>query len=222
MTLMLVAVCAAAWPAPGQAQLPDSEVPPPPLYTRSEMLKRLQAGGLVLLIRHERTEVPSRSDDYTKSPTECRAQRNLSIAGVAGSQETGVNLRTLDIKIGRVLSSPMCRSAETARFMFGVDYETDPRLMHHDPGPQSARTLDQAALELNDVLGELAPGLEGSNIAIITHGGNIQRLTRLRLSEGEIGVFKLEDDGTATAYGQLMGSDLGPYARRKLAEAMEE
>jgi len=191
--------------------------PPPPLFTRSELLEKLQAGGLVMLIRHERTEVPSREDDYTRPPGDCRAQRNLSLAGLAGAQETGLVLRALDIAVGRVISSPMCRSAETARFMFGVNYETDARLMHHDPGEESRRDLPQAASELGEVLGEIAPGLDRSNIALITHGGNIQQWTRVALSEGEIGIFKLDETGEATFYGQLMGSDLAPYARQALA-----
>jgi len=56
----------------------------------------LQKGGYILLIRHERTEVPARADDYSKPTTDCMAQRNLSVAGYAGSQETGKALSALD------------------------------------------------------------------------------------------------------------------------------
>ncbi len=184
--------------------------------SRQDLIAALQDGGHVLIIRHERTEVPSRADDYTQAPDDCRAQRNLSIAGAAGAQETGVVLRALDIDVSRVISSPMCRSAETARFMFGVDYENDVRLMHHNP--RGARTLDIAETELRRVLAELAPGLPGSNIALISHGGNIFRVSGLRLSEGEIGVLRYTDTGAVTAVGQFMGSDLAPFARRALGD----
>ncbi|MEL7042264.1 MAG: hypothetical protein AAGL90_12120 [Pseudomonadota bacterium] len=178
------------------------------------LVEALQKGGLVLLIRHERTEVPSRRDDYTKAPDDCTAQRNLSIAGAAGAQETGFSLRALEIPIGRVITSPMCRSAETARFMFGVGYESDARLMHHDPNGE--RTLDIAAEEVRALLSELAPGLPDSNIALVSHGGTIFRVSGLRLTEGEIGVLSLDETGTVVALGQLTGSDLGFLARRAL------
>jgi len=199
----------AAVAAPASAAEPAD----PPLSNR-ELIERLQAGGLILIIRHERTEAPSRRDDYSRPPDDCRAQRNLSVAGAAGAQETGVVLRALDIGVGRVISSPMCRSAETARYMFGVDYELDVRLMHHDP--EGERTLDVAEAESREVLSEIAPGLPDTNIALIGHGGNIFRVSGLRLSDGEIGVLLLDEDGEVTALGQFTGSDLAFFARRAL------
>jgi len=195
------------------AQHSSQQVPPVDL---EELLGELQNGGYVLIIRHERTELPSRRDDYSRDPGDCRAQRNLSLAGVAGAQETGFVMKMLDVNVGRVITSPMCRSAETARFMFGVNYETDLRLMHHDP--KGERNLDIAANEVRELLAELAPGMPSTNIALITHGGSIMRATGLRLSEGEIGVLKLDDDGRIDAVGHFMGSDLSPYARRLTQE----
>lgn len=197
-----------------QSLAAQNHSPPTPPVEISDMLERLQSGGYVLLIRHERTEVPSRSDDYSQASNECRAQRNLSLAGVAGAQETGFVLRTLGIDVGRVLTSPMCRSAETARYMFGVAFETDTRLMHHDPDGE--RNLDVAEGELRDLLKELAPGLPDTNIALVSHGGNILRASGMRISEGEIGVLKFGDDDSIEVIGHFMGSDLAPYARRSL------
>lgn len=212
-----LALFTALSPTPASAQTTNVEATTPPVKLDA-LIEKLKAGGLVLLIRHERTEVPSRGDDYSRPADDCRAQRNLSLSGGAGAQETGFVLRALEIPVGRVISSPMCRSAETARFMFGVDYETDARLMHHNPGRDSDRTLDQAASEVREVLKGIAPGMEGTNIAIISHGGNIVKVAGLRLSEGEIGVLKLDQAGAVKAVGQFMGSDLSPYARRKIAE----
>lgn len=186
-----------------------------PPWEREGLIETLQGGGHILIIRHERTEVPSRRDDYTRAPDDCTAQRNLSVAGAAGAQETGVVLRALDIKVGRVITSPMCRSAETARYMFGVDYDTDARLMHSNP--DGGRTLDVAEAELRTLLKELAPGLPESNIALVSHGGNIFRVSGFGLSEGEIGVLRLGADGEITAVDQFMGGDLAPFARRALS-----
>lgn len=211
ISLLSLSLLSLTWITPAQAQ----ETTAPPMNT-AELVQALQAGGLVMIIRHERTEVPSRPDDYSQAPTECRAQRNLSVSGVSGAHDTGETLRALNIQAGRVISSPMCRSAETARYMFGVNYEHDERLMHHEPG--GSRTLDIAASEVQTLLGELAPGLEGTNIALITHGGNIYRATGLRLTEGEIGVLRVTDEGDIIALGQVTGSGLGFQARWALAD----
>lgn len=185
------------------------ETPAKPLPV-ADLIKQLKLGGLVLLIRHERTEVPSVADDYAKPSTDCRSQRNLSASGFAGAQETRVALRSLAIPVGRVLSSPMCRTTETARQMF-VTYDVDPRLMHEmdDQG----RTNDVAGADLQRVLDGLKD--EASNIALITHAGLIQRATGLRLPEGGIAVLKHEASGWVLVR-QLMGSDIGPHAREAL------
>lgn len=188
----------------------DKQLP----WDRKALVEKLQKGGYVLVIRHERTEVPSRDDDYSKASNDCRAQRNLSVSGSAGAQETGVVLRALEIKVGRVISSPMCRSAETARYMFGVDYDVDTRLMHEDP--KGKRNIDVATKEFKEVLKQVAPGLPKSNIALVSHGGTIIAATGLALSEGEIGVIQLDNEGNVTIVDQFLGSNLSFYAREAL------
>ncbi|MEM8599103.1 MAG: hypothetical protein AAGF99_04210 [Bacteroidota bacterium] len=216
MTRLLFLLVALLSVAPSHAQAPASPTADPPLG-RVALLEALQGGGYILVMRHERTEVPSRIDDYTQAPDDCRAQRNLSVAGAAGAQETGVVLRVLGIEAGRVLTSPMCRSAETARYVFGVGYEIDMRLMHGDPDGE--RDGDAAIQETKDLLAELAPGLPETNIALVSHGGVIFGATGVRLSEGEIGVVRLDEDGSVTIVGQFHGSDFGPYARTALRES---
>ncbi|MEM7688421.1 MAG: hypothetical protein AAF291_05315 [Pseudomonadota bacterium] len=211
---LLAAAPAHAQPAPASPANPAT-----PLYTSFETVDMLKEGGLVMVIRHERTEVPSRADDYTRPSAECRAQRNLSVAGVVSADQNGALIRAAGIPVSRVISSPMCRSAETARYMFGVDYETDARLMHHDPGADSARPLDKAAQETRELIASLGPVSAGGNIALISHGGNIFKSTGLRLTEGEIGVVRVGEDGAIETLGQFTGSTLGFYVRMKQDEA---
>jgi broad specificity phosphatase PhoE len=182
-----------------------------PLDDFKILIDALREGGLVMLIRHERTELPSREDDYSRPEQDCRAQRNLSVAGTAGAVESGTVLRALAIPVARVISSPMCRTTETARGMFGVGYETDARLLHQDP--QGARNLSVASAEMRALLHDLAPGIPGTNIAVIGHGGMIHQVSGVRLSEGEIAVVRLGTDGSVTALGQFLPSDLNPFAR---------
>ncbi|MEM8556898.1 MAG: hypothetical protein AAGG50_03550 [Bacteroidota bacterium] len=214
--LVLLAVVLSFAAAQAHAQTPPPSPEDLPL-DRASLIEALQSAGYILVMRHERTEVPSRRDDYTQAPDDCRAQRNLSVAGAAGAQETGVILRVLGIEAGRVLTSPMCRSAETARYVFGVGYEIDMRLMHGDPDGE--RDGDAAIQETKDLLAELAPGLPETNIALVSHGGVIFGATGIRLSEGEIGVVRLDEDGSVTIVGQFHGSDFGPYARIALRES---
>lgn len=213
----LVAVaCLAFSPASAQpAAVPPqaSTIQPHGANTRApvgRVIEQMRAGGLVLVIRHERTEVPSRDDDYTRPASDCTAQRNLSVAGIAGAGETGVALRALAVPVGVVISSPMCRTMETARFMFG-DYRIDPRLIHPNPEVPGGRDVTRAGEELVDILREL-PGV-GGNAVIVSHGGNIARATGLRLAEGEIGVVRMGADGRIETVGQVFGSDLGAHAR---------
>ena len=209
-------------PAHAQAQSDSAANPATPLNTNFETIERLQQGGYVMVIRHERTEYPSRADDYSALPTECRAQRNLSAAGVVSAHENGQLIRAAAIPVTRVITSPMCRASETARYMFGVDYETDARLMHHEPGEKSKRPLDQAASETAAAIRELAPLPALGNVAVISHGGNIFKSTGLRLSEGEVGVLQLDESGAFTLIGQFTGSTLGFYVRMKEQEAKRE
>lgn len=216
---MLATPVMPAFPAIAQTA-PVAKAPNPamPLYTSFEVIEAIKQGGYVMLIRHERTEVPSRADDYTRPPAECRAQRNLSVAGVVSASENGALLRAAKIPVSYVIASPMCRGAETARYMFGVNFDMDMRLMHHDPSPDSKRPLDQAAKETRELISELASFSDDTNVALVSHGGNIFKSTGLKLTEGEFGVLKVDEKGEITVIGQFTGSTLGFYIRMKQAE----
>jgi phosphohistidine phosphatase SixA len=171
--------------------------------------RQLQQGGLVLIFRHERTNVPSRGDDYSRPANDCNAQRNLSPAGVAGAAETGVAIRELRWPIGRVLSSEMCRATETARFMFGR-YEVEPRLMHHDN--TEARTVTVSGQEMNDLLDSLPTG-GTDNTVFVSHIGNIYFAIGVRLSEGEFAVLQRQPDGSWVVLGTYDPGYIGAAAR---------
>ncbi|WP_301752089.1 hypothetical protein [uncultured Erythrobacter sp.] len=175
-----------------------------------ELSEQLRAGGLVMLMRHERTNVPSRGDDYSRPANDCNAQRNLSPAGVAGAAETGQAIRAIGWPIGRVLSSEMCRSTETARFMFGR-YEIEPRLMHHDNTPE--RPVTVAGQELNALLADIARG-GSDNTVMVSHIGNIYFAIGLRLSEGEFAVLQRQEDGHYVILGTFDPGYIGAHARQ--------
>jgi phosphohistidine phosphatase SixA len=211
-------------PAPAPAPTPATAAAPAPqpvatLENReqpsNQLNTALRAGGLIILMRHERTNVPSRGDDYSRPANDCNAQRNLSPAGVAGAAETGTAIRALGWPIGRVLSSEMCRATETARFMFGR-YEVEPRLMHHDNTPE--RTVVVSGRELNALLADIPRG-QADNTVMVSHIGNIYFATGMRLSEGEFGVLQRQENGSYVILGQFDPGYIGQHARQALMEA---
>lgn len=64
--------------APSLAQSADEGPQPVATFENrdmepSELSEQLSAGGLVILMRHERTNVPSRGDDYSRPANDCNA-----------------------------------------------------------------------------------------------------------------------------------------------------
>ncbi|MBX9708681.1 MAG: hypothetical protein K2X61_12190 [Caulobacteraceae bacterium] len=208
--------CDPSWAqtVPPVAHAANQSAATPGANATAQLIEQMRSGGVVLVVRHERTEVPSRDDDYTQPATDCAAQRNLSVAGIAGAQETGFALRALGIETSDVISSPMCRTTETARFMFG-DYTVDPRLIHPNLEVEGGRDVIAAGEEFATILRGLAG--RQANTALVSHAGNIFRATGLRLAEGEIGVVRVTSDGAIEPLGQVVGSAVGGQARIALA-----
>lgn len=207
-------------PAPASPDLAPAPPPPSPqpvtrlenrAMGREALSTMLRAGGLVIVMRHERTEVPSRGDDYSRPANDCNAQRNLSVAGIAGAAETGVAIRALEWPIGQVLSSEMCRSTETARFMFNR-YTVEPRLMHHDNTAE--RTVTASGAEMNALLNSLPRGTD--NTVFVSHIGNIFFAMGLTLSEGEMGVLQRQENGSYVILGTIDPGFIGALARQAL------
>lgn len=158
----------------------------------SELIEQLQMGGHVLLIRHERTNafILDREDYQIEN---CAAQRNLSIAGSANAVENGEVIRFLDIPIGEVIASPMCRTLETARLMFG---DVTPNTALHGAGeePEDVRTnLEQLIVS--------SVG-KPDNTVLVTHLGIFTFVYGGHLAEGDAAIFDVED-GAARYLGTI-------------------
>ncbi|MGH1412937.1 MAG: hypothetical protein ACRBB0_05565 [Pelagimonas sp.] len=150
----------------------------------ANMIARLQTGGHVLVIRHERTNayIPDQPDYQVEN---CATQRNLSVAGAANAVENGgVILRFLEIPIGNVLASPMCRTLETGRLMFG-DVTANPALQGYGQEPEMVR----AEFEQLIIDGAGQP----ENTALITHLGTFTFVNGGHLAEGDAAVFSVQD-----------------------------
>lgn len=161
----------------------SSPQPEGPL-TGDRLVEALQDGGHVLYLRHTATD-----DAPDGLPTEpCPKQRNLTDAGRQEAREIGAALRELDVPVGRVLTSPYCRTAETAELAFGQAAEEDALL----PIPSGADGEQRGREALRALLG--AEPEEG-NTFLVGHISNLRLAADVSPEEGGTLVFRPDGSG---------------------------
>lgn len=101
--------------APG-APLAQNKANPP--LSGADLLAALRAGGYIIYFRHADTDW-SQKDTPGMNLEDCSVQRNLADKGREHSRQIGAAIRALEIPIGTVLASPLCRTVETAVLAFG-------------------------------------------------------------------------------------------------------
>lgn len=150
---------------------PEPEGP----LTGERLVEALRDGGFVLYLRHAATEQGA-PDGTLADP--CSAQRGLTEAGRRDAREIGQALDRLRIPIGRVLTSPFCRTADTAELAFGEVERDDALLPEAD-----AREL--VATEPDDE----------TNTVLVGHISNIRTSTGAEPEEGGTVVFRPDGAG---------------------------
>jgi ribosome-associated heat shock protein Hsp15 len=176
---LAVAICVLALSTAFAAQV-DADATAKPELTRA-----LQAGGLVLVLRHAATDF-SKPDEDPVDLTDCATQRNLSQQGRADARAIGRGVRRLDLRVSAVLTSAFCRTRETARLAFGPATVT-PALLNTITAAHDARWRAQirAARRL---LGTKPP--PRTIRVLVTHGVVVSDATSLTLEEGETLVLR--------------------------------
>jgi phosphohistidine phosphatase SixA len=154
------------------AQDPEHELPPAALLTV------LRGGGHVLYLRHGATD-HGENDRRMRSYEDCSGQRNLVDKGRDDSRKIGIAVRALRIPIGRVLSSPLCRSVESAELAFGR-VEKVPEVRYRTEGAERYAGLRELLMT------RPAKG----NTVIVGHGTPFYRLTGMRVAEGETAIVR--------------------------------
>jgi phosphohistidine phosphatase SixA len=145
----------------------------------------LQRGGLVLVLRHAATDL-SKPDQDPVVLSDCRTQRNLNAQGRADARTIGRGARRLELRIGKVLSSPFCRTKETARLAFGR-FRVSQALLNTIAAEHSARWRRQIR-EARRLLGT-KPAAAMLTV-LVTHGSVVGDTTGQTLDEGETLVFR--------------------------------
>jgi broad specificity phosphatase PhoE len=160
---------------------------------------QLRRGGVVLVIRHAATDF-SKPDQDPVDLKDCSTQRNLSAEGRRDARRIGQGARRLQLRIGAVLSSPFCRTRETATLAFGRATVSSALLNTITTDHDAVwRRQIRAARRL---LGSKPPA--GRVTVLVTHGSVVGDATGHTLLEGETLVFRPFGGGRFRLVGRIL------------------
>jgi len=151
----------------------------------SALRDQLRRGGVILVIRHAATDF-SKADQDPVDLNDCRTQRNLSADGRRDATRIGQGAQQLHLRIGAVLSSPFCRTRETARLAFGRA-TVSAALLNTVTADHDAAWRRQIRAARRLLGTKPAPGRV---TVLVTHGSVVGDATGLTLEEGETLVFR--------------------------------
>ena len=169
----------------------------------SDTLERLKEGGYVVLIRH--TDAFKGKDRDVTNLIDCRYQRNMSFKGMEDAMNIGKAVRALNIPVGLVAASPLCRTRQTAHLAFGP-WNTVP-----EQGLYSVCEVKQADFDMrNKALSAMltvAPE-EQTNSFLITHSCNMKGVQKglvslcgKALEQGDALVYRPDGNGGTSFVG---------------------
>lgn len=164
-----------------------------------EMLRLLKAGGYTLHFRHALTDF-SKPDRDTSLGSSCGTQRNLSPEGRKQAADLGAAIRALNIPITEVRAGPLCRTADTARLMFGSGFTIDPDVRGGGPSER-----DYPGLR-----GLIAtPVKSGGNVVLVGHGHQFATVAGAagEIDEGDAAIVKGLGGGKFTIVGIVKAGD---------------
>jgi Histidine phosphatase superfamily (branch 1) len=156
-------IAATAWVAAAALVIVTAMPASTQTLARAELLAALRAGGYVIYFRQADTD-HSRQDQRPVNLDDCATQRVLSEKGRQNSRAIGEAIRALDVPIGAVLASPLCRTVETAELAFG---STEKSMATRDGGPDPVGSPGRYAA-LRALLSTVPRA--GKNMAIVGHG----------------------------------------------------
>jgi phosphohistidine phosphatase SixA len=168
------------------------------------LVRALQRGGLVLVLRHAATDFSKPDQDPVVLP-DCRTQRNLNAQGRADARVIGRGARRLELRIGNILSSPFCRTRETARLAFGR-FRISQALLNTIAAEHDARWRRQIRAARRLLGTRPAPGML---TVLVTHGSVVGDTTGETLEEGETLVFRPLGSSRFRLLGRILPREWG-------------
>lgn len=170
---------------------PDSQEAPGQLW------EALRSGGHVIFIRHAITD-PGIGDPAHFKLGDCSTQRNLSDQGRADAKRIGAAFRLNQVPVSEVLSSRWCRCVDTAQLAFG---RVRPAAMLDSTFVEDEADKQRKAREVLAFVGGTVMGAQ--NLVFVTHQVNIQELTGVSPSSGEMVVAKFDGGSTFRVVGRM-------------------
>jgi len=189
---LLAAMAFAPAPASAQSTGPGATLP------EGELIDALGRGGYVIYFRHAATN-PEQADTSDPKLGRCESQRNLSADGRRMAREIGAAFQTLRIPVGKVVSSPYCRTVETATLAFGRHEVSDALSFAMGVGRTER---EQQGLALRQMLA--APPGRRTNTVLVAHHANLKEATDIwPKREGEAHVFRPRPEGGFDYLGEV-------------------
>jgi phosphohistidine phosphatase SixA len=164
--------------------------------SEQELVNRMRAGGVVLMIRH--AIAPGTGDPADFRLGDCTTQRNLSEAGREQSRSIGAWLRRRGIEHARVYSSQWCRCLETARLINLGEVTPLPALNSFFERPQDREPNLSA---LSTFLAK--NNLQGEVLVLVTHQVTVSAITNEFTASGHGVLLTVGDDGAVPVLGKL-------------------
>lgn len=188
--LVLILIVSYVQPSAADAQTRFQSATPTPEHSLSgtQLLESLRTGGLVIYFRHAAIETEG------SAPANCRGT-SLSRKGQEEARFIGQQFSRLKIPIGKVLTSPSCRTMDHARISFGefepVEYVFGERNNFDKLADRlTAKFTDHGNLVIvghvsgmNVIAGP--PLLEYSEAIVVRPGENPAIVARLKLGDWE-------------------------------------
>ena len=165
-----------------------------------ELVKELQGGGYVLVMRHASSprEAPSKE---AANADNAKLERQLDEAGRKGATAMGEAIRALRIPIGVVLTSPTYRAMETVR-LAGLDSPTT--FNELGDGGQSMQGITEAQASWLRTRVTAVP--QFGNTLLVTHQPNLSRAFPdwgSTVEDGETVVIRPDATGSITVVGRI-------------------
>ncbi len=181
------------------------------LLQGKQLIDALRRGGNVVYFRHATTN-PDQVDADRPDFNRCETQRNLSDAGRRMASEIGAAFKALGIRVGQVVSSPYCRTVDTAELAFGRHQVS--LVMYFAMGVAKEERATQSA-KLRELLS--TPPSPTTNTVLVGHNANIKEAAGVwPKREGDAHVFRPGPSGF-THIGDVTAEDWARWAHEATA-----
>ncbi len=173
-----------------------------PALANEAAWQALKSGGQVVLMRHTTPEQgPGKGNSLLRDAT-CTQERNLSQQGKGEAMRIGQAFKTRVIPVGEVMSSPYCRTQDTARHAFGHVTPTEFLSLSEVLTPaEAARNTAEAMKRIGEYGG-------AANLVMVTHEPNIAAISFELVEQGAILVLKPRGGSEFDVLGKIRLEDL--------------